>query len=111
MQWQTFAHSAWTGRLLFSTFAPYCFVPVTLPICIIIMWRKLVYRDKRPTIVRGLLAVLCALALSLFLIFLLDWVGGRALLYALSISARGSLAVRGLISQVWSISIVQSTWL
>lgn len=110
IRWQHFASVSWTGRTLFTEFAPYSFVPVILPLCSIIIWRLLVYNAERPTVIRGLLAVLLALASSLLLVFLLAWVGGRVLLYILSISPRGAFTARSLISFVWGVSIAQSVW-
>jgi hypothetical protein len=110
MQWQAYVHAPATGRLLFESFAAYCFVPVALPICSLIAWHFLVHRAKRPTILLGLLAVVLTMIGALLLVFLLDQVGGRLLLSVLSISGRGNLEVDGVISNVWMTAISQIAW-
>lgn len=112
LQWQTFARSPLTGRLLFTQFAPYAFVPVTLTISTLIVWRWLVYRAQRPTVfvLRGLWAVVLAFAFSLLLVYLLDEVGGHLLLSALSLSGRGNLEVEGLLTSIWATALAQSAW-
>ncbi|HXR64763.1 MAG TPA: hypothetical protein VN729_02495, partial [Ktedonobacteraceae bacterium] len=64
IRWQTIVNNPWTLRTMFTEFSPYCFVPVTLPISVIILWRKLVDEAVRPTIVRGVLTTLSALVCS-----------------------------------------------
>ena len=105
---QSFAGTIGNSRTLFSEFAPICFVPVTLTLSALILWRRVVDYAPRPTIVRGVLAVLFALLSSLLLVFLLDWVGGRALLYFVRISLTGNIEIRSLISVIWITSIVQT---
>jgi len=111
LRWQTFANSPWTLRTMFTEFSPYCFVPITLPISVILLWRRLVDEAVRPTIVRGVLTALSALICSLALVFLLDWLGGHALLYMLSISLMANLEVRALISEIWITALFQSVLL
>ena len=108
LHWQSFASIPWMSRTLVTEFAPYCFVPVTLPLCALVLWPRLVDYAARPTIIRGVLTVLLTLISSLVLIFLLDWVGGRVLLHILSISLMGNIEVRDLISVIWMTAIIQS---
>ena len=112
LQWQAYVHNPSNGRTLFTDFAPYCFVPVTLPICTIIAWHWLVSRAKYPNMlaVRSLLAVVVALVSSLILVYLLDVIGGHLLLSVLSVRGVGNVEVRDLISGVWLTAISQSTW-
>jgi hypothetical protein len=108
---QTIANNPWTLRIMFTEFSPYCFVPVALPISVILLWRRLVDEAVRPTIVRGVLTALSALICSLALVFLLDWVGGHALLYMLRISLMANLEIRALISEIWTTALFQSVLL
>ena len=55
------------------------------------------------------LTMLLALLSSLLLVFLLDWVGGRVLLYLVRVSLTGNIEIRSLISLIWMTSIIQST--
>jgi hypothetical protein len=95
-------------RSLFEDVLPYCFVPVTLPLCTIVVWSFLATRETRPTLLRGLLAVLASVALSIVLVFLLDWVGVKALLTVFPLSSRAAIEVRGVSAQAWSNALVQS---
>ncbi len=117
--WHVVSFVRWQGqvfvpisyRVLVPLFAPYCFVPVTLPLCALFLWRYLVDFAPRPTLVRGLLAVSLAFMASLALVFVLDQLGGRLFIYTSHISFTGNLEVRSLITTVWITSIVQSALL
>lgn len=98
------------GRTIFMNFALYSFLPIILPLCILLTWRLLVYRASHPTIARGILAVLIAFVLSLVLIFLLDEIGGRALLYVLALPGNGSVEARSMMAGAWTVATVQSAW-
>jgi hypothetical protein len=105
---QAVAPNPWSGRTLFINFSPYCFVPVILPLCALLLWRLLVTHSVRPTIVRGLLAVMCAFASTLLLIFLLDQGGARVLLSILSLSYRGNLEARVVMTTIWETALLQA---
>lgn len=109
--WQLLSALRWhtlTRSTLIYDISPYCFMPVVLPLCAILSWKFLVYRAERPTLIRGLGAVLLAMILSLLTVFLLDWIGGRIFLTIFPASPRGALVARGLISLAWSNAIAQS---
>lgn len=57
---------------LLGMILPYCSVPIILTLSSVLIWRRVVNRVPRPTIQRGLLAVVLATALSLLTIGLLD---------------------------------------
>lgn len=113
LQWQSYVHNPSNGRTLFTDFAPYCFIPVTLFISTIITWQWIVSRPKDPKllIVRSLLAAVVAFVGSLILTYLLDVVGGHLLLAVISVRGVGNLEIRDLISGVWQTSISQAIWL
>ncbi|HEY0756653.1 MAG TPA: hypothetical protein VGD98_22055 [Ktedonobacteraceae bacterium] len=94
-----------------TTFLPYCFVAVTLPLCSLFSWRRLVDYAVRPTIGRGVLAILLALWASLALIFVLDCLCGKAMLYLFSFPFYTNLEARALISAIWITAVVQSALL
>jgi hypothetical protein len=100
-----------TRTFLIYELAPYCFIPVVLPLCALLSWKFLVYRANRPTLLRGLMAVVLASVLSLIGVFLLDWIGGRVYLTLFPASPLGALTARGLISQAWYNAIAQSALL
>lgn len=113
LQWQFFARNPSAGRILFTEFAPYSFVPVTLLIFTIIAWQWIVSRARDPKrlIARSLLAVVVAFVGSLILAYLLGVVSGHLLLTVPSVRGVGNLEIRDLISGVWQTSISQSIWL
>ena len=108
LRWQHMTFSPISLRTLVTLFAPYAFVPVTLPVCLLFCWRYGVDYAPRPSIWRGILAALCGLCVSLVLVFVLDQVGGRMVIYSTHISYTGNLAVRSVIGSVWNAAILQS---
>jgi len=88
--------------------APFCALPVLLSLSAIVVWRFLVTREFRPTLLRCLLAVLVSEVLALVLVFLLFWVGGKVLLTVFPVSIHAALIARGLISLTWTTALAQS---
>lgn len=110
LHWRSMFYPS-SDRMLVTLFAPYCFVPVVLALCVAILWRRLVDYAQSPTILRGVLSVLFALISSLVLIFVLDQIGGRMFIYTTHISFTGNLEVRALMTNVWITAVVQSALL
>lgn len=108
LHWQTFVLNPWTARTLFAEFAPFCFVPIVLPLCVWLFWSRLVTHSIRtPTTWRGVESVLLALVCAGVLIYLLDQIGGRVLLHIMYVTLTANLEIRGLMEIIWRISVGQ----
>jgi hypothetical protein len=108
IRWQTYALTSWSGRTMFVEFAPFSFVPIILPVCVLLLWQRLVTNAIRtPTIWRGLASVLLAFVSTGALIFLLDQVGGRVFLHIVYVSLTANLEVRELMDIIWLTSLGQ----
>ncbi len=71
------AHSAGAGDFLVALVAS-CLATLSLTLCLMFFWRRLVDRMPRPTLLRVLLTVLAAVGSSLVLTLILCFIGAAA---------------------------------
>ncbi len=108
LHWQTFTQNSWSARTIFTEFAPFCFVPLILPVCVLLVWNRLVTNALRPpTVWRGLASVLLATICAGAFIFLLVQIGGRVLLHLMFVSLYANLEIRALMEITWLTALGQ----